>query len=36
MNKEEQVITGFRNLFNKLAWLNKFKIEEYLKDYKPS
>lgn len=36
MNKEEQVITGFRNLFNKLAWLNKSKMEEALKDYKPS
>ncbi len=23
MNKEEQVISGFRDLFNKMAWLNK-------------
>ncbi|WP_138495151.1 MarR family winged helix-turn-helix transcriptional regulator [Paenibacillus pinistramenti] len=36
MNKEEQVIASFRELFNKLAWLNKFKMEESLKGYKPS
>ena len=36
MNKEEQVIMGFRDLFNKMAWLNKFKMEERLKEYKPS
>lgn len=36
MNKEEQVIVGFRDLFNKMAWLNKSKMEESLKDYKPS
>ena len=36
MNKEEQVISGFRDLFNKMVWLNKFKMEEYLNDYKPS
>lgn len=36
MNKEEQVIMGFRDLFNKIAWLNKFKMEERLKEYKPS
>ncbi len=36
MNKEEQVMMGFRNLLNKMAWLNKVKMEESLKDYKPS
>lgn len=36
MNKEEQVIIGFRNLFNKMAWLNKIKMEESLKGYKSS
>ena len=36
MNKEEQVISGFRDLFNKLAWLNKSKMEKCLKGYKPS
>ena len=36
MNKEEQVITGFRELFNKMVWLNKFKMEKSLKGYKSS
>ncbi|CEO11877.1 MarR family transcriptional regulator [Paraclostridium sordellii] len=36
MNKEEQVIMGVRDLFNKMVWLNKFKMEESLKDYKSS
>ncbi|SHK15877.1 DNA-binding transcriptional regulator, MarR family [Anaerocolumna jejuensis DSM 15929] len=36
MNKEEQVIIGFRELVNKMAWLNKFKMEESLKGYKSS
>ncbi|MGW9124201.1 MarR family transcriptional regulator [Paenibacillus chitinolyticus] len=36
MNKEEQVLTGFRDLFNKLVWLNKGKMENSLKGYKPS
>lgn len=36
MNKEEQVIMGFRDLLNKMAWLNKSKMENILKDYKPS
>ncbi|MBM7867352.1 MarR family transcriptional regulator [Heliobacterium gestii] len=36
MNKEEQVIDRFRNLFNKLLWLNKFKMEHALKECKPS
>jgi DNA-binding MarR family transcriptional regulator len=36
MNKEEQVIMGFRDLFNKLVLLNKFKMEDSLKGYKSS
>jgi len=36
MNKEEQVIMGFRDLFNKMVWLNKFKMEDSLKGYKSS
>ncbi|MCR3758301.1 MarR family transcriptional regulator [Clostridium felsineum] len=36
MNKEEQVIMGFRDVLNKMSWLNKVKMEEELKGYKPS
>lgn len=36
MDKEEQVMTGFREIFNKLVWLNKSKMEDRLKEYKPS
>ena len=36
MNKEEQVILGFRDLYNKMVFLNKFKMEESLKSYKSS
>ena len=36
MNREEQVITGFRNLLNKIIRLNKFELEDSLKGYKPS
>ena len=36
MNKEEQVIMGFRDLYNKMVWLNKVKMEESLKGYKSS
>ncbi|MBW4082287.1 MarR family transcriptional regulator [Paenibacillus sp. S150] len=36
MNKEEQVITGFRDLFNKMVWLNKSKMEASLEGYKSS
>lgn len=36
MNKEEQVKMRFRELYNKMAWLNKLKMEESLKDYKSS
>ncbi|MNC11725.1 HTH-type transcriptional regulator Hpr [compost metagenome] len=36
MNKEDQVIMGFRDVFNKMVWLNKFKMEDSLKGHKPS
>lgn len=36
MNKEEQLIMGLRDLYNKIVFLNKFKMEEALKGYKPS
>ncbi|MGG6312157.1 MarR family transcriptional regulator [Paenibacillus macerans] len=36
MNKRDQVIMDFRDLFNKMAWLNKIKMEDRLKGYKPS
>jgi len=36
MNKKEQVIMDFRSLFNKMAWINKLKMEDSLKEYKPS
>ncbi|MDG0792215.1 MarR family transcriptional regulator [Cohnella ginsengisoli] len=36
MNKEDQVISGFRDLYNKLVWLNKSKMEVSLKGHKPS
>ncbi|MDP4098793.1 MarR family transcriptional regulator [Paenibacillus sp. P96] len=36
MNKEEQVRMGFRDLFNKMSWLNKFKMEDRLRGYKSS
>lgn len=36
MNKEEQLIMNFRDLFNKMVWLNKGKMEDSLKGYKPS
>jgi len=36
VNKEEQVIQGFRDLFNKLVWLNKSKMEVCLEGYKSS
>lgn len=34
MNKREQVLVNFRELINKLAWFNKLKMEECLKEYK--
>ena len=36
MSKEEQVMTGFRDLLNKLTWLNKPKMEKSLEGYKSS
>ena len=36
MNKEEQVKMRFRDLYNKMAWLNKLKMEDSFKDYKSS
>lgn len=36
MNKEEQVIKGFRDVYNKMVFLNKFKMEDSLKGYKSS
>ena len=36
MEKEEQVIMGFRNILNKMILLNKAKMEESLKGYKSS
>ncbi|MBH0346873.1 MarR family transcriptional regulator [Bacillus thuringiensis serovar muju] len=36
MNKGEQVMNGFRELYNKLVWLNKDKMEEGLKGFKSS
>jgi len=36
VNKEEQVMTSFRELYNKLVWLNKSKMEVSLKGHKPS
>jgi len=36
MSKEEQVIMGFRDLVNKMTWLNKAKMEDSLKGYKSS
>jgi DNA-binding MarR family transcriptional regulator len=36
MNKEEQVIMGFRNLYNKMAWLNNFQMKDRFEDYKSS
>ena len=36
MNKEEEVIKGFRDLLNKLISLNKPKMKESLKGYKSS
>ncbi|MFC3746595.1 MarR family transcriptional regulator [Paenibacillus sp. GCM10012306] len=36
MNKEEQLMLGFRDLYNKMVWLNKDKMEESLKGLKSS
>ena len=31
MNREEQLIMDFRDLYNKMVFLNKFKMEDSLK-----
>ncbi|MDR1148279.1 MAG: MarR family transcriptional regulator [Spirochaetaceae bacterium] len=36
MNKEEQVVIRFRDLFNKWGWLNKLKMESRFKGYTSS
>lgn len=36
MKKEQKVMKGFRDVLNKMSWLNKFKMEESLKEYKSS
>ncbi|MDQ0416473.1 DNA-binding MarR family transcriptional regulator [Croceifilum oryzae] len=36
MNKEEQVIMGLRDLYDKMVWLNKDKIDDRLKGYNSS
>ncbi|WP_154835796.1 MarR family transcriptional regulator [Staphylococcus pasteuri] len=36
MNKEEVIMRGLRNMFNKIAWLNKDEMQEALKEYKSS
>ena len=36
MNKDEQVILGFRNVYNKMVFLNKFKMEDSLRGVKSS
>ena len=36
MNKEEQVMMRFRDLYNKMVFLNKFKMEDSLEGNKPS
>ncbi|MGG2091498.1 MarR family transcriptional regulator [Bacillus sp. S13(2024)] len=36
MTKEEQFIMNVRDLFDKMVWLNKFKMEDRLKGYMPS
>ncbi len=36
MNKEEQVLMGFWDIFNKRIWLDSFKMKVSLKGYNPS
>lgn len=36
MDKRVQLITNFRDLFDKMVWLNKSKMEDSLKGFKPS
>lgn len=35
-NKEEILMSSFRDLFNKIGWLNKDKMEQALKGFKSS
>ena len=36
MNKEEQIKVGFRELYDKMIWLNRRKMEDSLKGYTSS
>lgn len=36
MNKKDRLNKGFRDLYNKMDRLNRFKMEDRLKGYKPS
>ena len=36
MNKEEQIKVGFRELYDKMSWLNRRKMEDSLKGYTSS
>ena len=36
MNREEQIIADFRNLYNKMAWLNSFKMKDSFDGYTSS
>ena len=36
MNKQGQLAQTFRDVFNKMAWLNEQKMKDSLKAYKPS
>lgn len=36
MSKQEEVMRNIRNVFNKMVWLNKIKMEASLKDYTSS
>lgn len=36
MDKEEQLIMSFRDLYNKMVWLNSFKMKDRFEDYTSS
>ena len=36
MNKEEQLVMSFRNLYNKMVWLNNSRMKDSFEDYKSS
>ena len=36
MSKQEQVMLEFRQLFTKMAWLNRIKMEDQLREHTPS